>query len=117
MDTNSMMGFLDVIVVLAGAYLLYGWYLLVFQNEIKEGLVISKNTNPKKCKDLEGFKKTMGPKLLVFGLIAVAQGGIGLFNSYVHPLPSFVYWIFYALFFVALIWYVITARKAEKEFF
>ena len=117
MNTNSMMGLLDVIVICAGAYLFYGWYLLMFRNEIKEGLVISKASSAKKCKDIEGYKRLMGPKLLIFALVAVGQGAVSLINTYVTPVPAPVFWTVYALFFVVLIWFVMGSRKAEKEYF
>ena len=112
-----MMGFLDIIVVAAGAYLLYGWYLLVFRNEIKEGLLISKNTDAKKCKDIEGFKAYMGPRALALAISAVISGGMGLYQTYVRPIPTAVYWVFYVLFFAILIVFGMAARKAEKTFF
>ena len=117
MNTNSMFGFLDVIVICAGAYMLYGWYLLVFRNEIKEGLVVSKASGGRKCKDIEGFKRVMGPKLLLLAIVAILQGGLSLLSSYVLPIPRALYWILYFLFFAVLIWFVVTSRKAEKEFF
>ena len=112
-----MMGFLDIIVVGAGAYLLYGYYLLMFRGEIKEGLVVSKATNAKKCKDKEGFKAYMGPRLLALGIAAIISGGLGLYQNYVQPVPPALYWAFYALFFAVLIWFGVSSRKAEKMFF
>ncbi|MBO7709926.1 MAG: hypothetical protein J6S83_05625 [Lachnospiraceae bacterium] len=117
MDTTSMMGLMDLIVVGAGVYVIYGWYMLVFKNEIKQGLVISKAQDPKKCKDLEGFKSYIGPRLLIFGLAAVLSGGVGLFQSYVAPLPGIVYWIFYMIFVAVIVWFTVCTRKAGRIFF
>ena len=117
MNSNSMMGLLDIIVIGAGCYVLYGCYLLMAKNEIKSGLIISKGVNPDKCKDIEGFKKTMGPKTILFGLLAVISGGIGLYQDYVKPVPAPLYWTFYILFIVVLVWYAISCRSAEKKFF
>lgn len=117
MNTVSMMGLMDVIVVAAGFYVLYGWYLLTFKDEIKEGLVISKAQDPKKCKDREGFKKYIGPRLLVFGIAAICSGAVGLIQSYVMPIPNAVYWVFYIIFVAVIVWYAISARKADKMFF
>lgn len=117
MDTSSMMGLMDLIVVAAGAYVLYGWYMLAFKGEIKQGLVISKARDPKKIKDLDGFRKYMGPRLLVFGIAAVVSGGLGLFQNYVSPVAAPVYWVFYFIFVAVIIWYAVCSRKADKMFF
>ena len=37
MDTGSMFGIMDIIIVAAGVYILYAWYLLMFKGEIREG--------------------------------------------------------------------------------
>ena len=112
-----MLSFMDIIVLAAGIYLLYGYYLLMFKNEIKSGVIVSKDVNPKKCKDLEGFKKYIGPRLLIFALAAVASGGLGLYQTYVNRVPAVVYWVLYALFFAVIIWFAVATKKAQKEFF
>ena len=117
MDTNSMFSLLDIIVVGAGIYILYGWYLLMTKNEIKQGLLISKAQDPKKCKDVEGFKKYIGPRLLVFALFAIVSGGLGLLQTYVVKVPDAVYWTFYVLFLAVVIWFGFASKKAEKMFF
>jgi len=117
MNTNSMFSFLDVIVIGAGIYILYGWYVLVKNNEIKQGLIVSKATDPSKCKDIEGFKKYIGPRLLIFALCAILSGGFGLLQTYVVSMPGVVYWVFYFLFLAVVIWFGVAAKKAEKRFF
>ena len=45
---------LDIIFVGAGVYMLYAWFLLTTKGEIKQEVLMSKDINLKKCKDLEG---------------------------------------------------------------
>lgn len=116
MDTNSMFAFMDLLFLLCGLYILYAYYLLAAKNEIKEGVLIPKDLAPKKCKDFEGYKKYIGPKVLIFGIYATAMGGIGLYQDYVKPLPSMIYIPIYVLFFVVMILYLVATKKAEKMF-
>ena len=112
-----MFTLLDFIVVGAGVYILYGWYVLMFKNEIKQGLIVSKAQDPSKCKDVEGFKKYIGPRLLIFGISAILSGGLGLFQAYVTKVPQAVYWVFYFIFLAVVIWFGFASKKAEKMFF
>ena len=84
MNTNQMFAIMDFIMVGAGLYLLFAWYLLQFKNEIREGVLVQTGM-AKKCKDLEGYKRYIGPKLLIFALCAIASGAIGLYSDYVKP--------------------------------
>ncbi len=117
MNTSSMYGIMDVVIVLGGLYMLYGYYLLMFKNEVRAGILISKLNEGKRCKDLEGFKKEIGPKLLIFAFTAIADGIVGLVNDFIVLVPTVIYWGFYVLFFVVLIWYVIASKKVEKKYY
>lgn len=116
MDTSQMFAIMDFIMVGAGAYLMYAWYLLQFKNEIREGVLVQAG-NAKRCKDIEGYRKYVAPKLLLFALCALASGGIGLYSDFVRPINSYVYLGFTALFFVVLVILVRYIKKAQEMFF
>ncbi len=116
MDTSQMFAIMDFIMVGAGAYLMYAWYLLQFKNEIREGVLVQAG-NAKRCKDIEGYRKYVAPKLLLFALCALASGGIGLYSDFVRPINSYVYLGFTALFFVVLVIFVRYIKKAQEMFF
>ena len=65
MDIYSSFGFIDVIVAIVGVYGFYSWYMLVKKHEIKKTLLIGGDTNPAKCKDIDGFADFMGEKFIV----------------------------------------------------
>ena len=117
MDTSSFNTFMDVIVLVAGLYLLYGWFRLVFQNVITPGLLIPKDMDPKSCKDLEGFKKYMGIRTLLIGVCAVGVGVLGLLSTYVFLTAMAVYWVCYFIFFGVIIYYMVASKNAQKKFF
>lgn len=116
MDTNQMFAIMDFIMVGAGLYLLFAWYLLQFKNEIREGVLVQTGM-AKKCKDLEGYKHYIAPKLLIFALCAIVSGAVGLYSDYVKPINSYVYLGLTLVFFVVLVLFVRFTKKAQDLFF
>ena len=116
MNTNQLFAIMDFIMVGAGVYLLFAWYLLQFRNEIREGVLVQQGW-AKKCKDIEGYKKYVGPKLLIFALCALASGGIGLYSDYVRPVNSVLYMGLTVFFVVVLVIFVRYIKKAQDMFF
>lgn len=115
MDTNGMFSIFDIFVVGVGLYLLYTWYLLKFKGEVKESVLLSKGFPYKRCKDKEGYKAFIGPKLLVLGMIALLAGCVGLINDYQDFLGAY-YIIVAVVFFAVVIWFSLMVRKAYKLF-
>ena len=116
MNTNQMFAIMDFIMVGAGLYLLFAWYLLQFKNEIREGVLVQQGMG-KKCKDPEGYKKYIGPKLLIFALCAIGSGALGLYSDYVRPINSILYLCLTGVFFVVLVLFVRYIKKAQDMFF
>lgn len=116
MQDSNMFAFLDIMIVGCGIYLVYCWYLLMFKNEVKQGVLLpNKSTAP--CRDMEGYKKTIGKKLLLFAITALAAGGLGLYSDYVKPVNSYLYMGLTLVFLLVLIFFIRSAKKAEKEYF
>lgn len=107
---------MDLIVLGCGFYLLYAWFLLMYKNEIKQGVLLPQNQDPKKCKDMEGYKKYIGPKALACGVTAIISGGIGLYQDFVGPVSTILYEVFFVLFIVVIVWFIVGLKKGEKRF-
>ncbi len=116
MNTNSIFGIMDFLIIGAGIYILYSWYLLMYKGEIKEGVLVSQGW-AKKCKDLDGYRKFIGTKLLALAVVAFLSGGVCLYSDYVKPVPSSIYLGVTALFFIVLIWFITQTKKAQTQFF
>ena len=116
MNTNQMFTIMDFIMLGAGVYLLFSWYLLQFKNEIREGVLVQSGM-ARKCKDLEGYKRYIAPKLLIFALCAIASGALGLYSDYVRPVNSIFFLGCTVFFFIVLILFVRYTRKAQEMFF
>lgn len=116
MGTGQVFSLVDILIVGSGIYLLYCWYLLVFRNTVKEGILIPPNS-VKKCRDMEGYKKFMGIRLLIFALSAVLSGAVGLYSDYVKLMNSMQYLIITGIFFMILIWFTTQIKRGEREYF
>lgn len=116
MMDNSIWSILDVIFVGAGLYVLYALVLMKTKGEIKTGVLMGKDVQLKKCRDLEGFKNYVAPRMLVFGIACALYGGAGLVNTYVTALPVALYGVVAVLFLLVLIWYGYSTRKAVQRF-
>lgn len=113
---NSIWSVLDVIFVGAGIYVLYAWVMMKTKGEIITSILMSKDVELRKCKDLEGYKAYIAPRMLVFGIAAILYGAAGLVNTYVTPLPGAVYGAVMVLFLAVLIWYALATRKGVQKF-
>ncbi len=113
---SSVFGILDVIFVGAGIYVLYAWFLMKTKGEIKTSILMSKDINLKKCKDLEAYKAYIAPKMLIFGIASLVYGAVGLINANVYALPLPVYFAVMAFFMAVLIWFAYATRKGVQKF-
>ena len=113
---NSYNLIMDLVILAAGAYVLYSWFQMKRTGEIMGGMLMPKGLDLKKCKDKAGFLKEMLPKLLITGLITLASGIIGAVNDQVTRVPSAVYWISYVAVFAALIAYAVYLKKLIAKY-
>lgn len=113
---NSIWSVLDIIFVGAGIYVLYGWFVMKTKGEITTTILLNKEVELQKCKDLEGYKAYIAPRMLVLGISALIYGIAGLVNTYVTPLPGAAYAVVMVLFLAVLIWFALAARKGVQKF-
>ena len=78
---DSMFSLMDLIILGSGAYVLYCYYLLKFKGEIKEGLLLPKGTNVKKCTDKAAYTKEVENKILLYGIAVLICGGFGVLET------------------------------------
>ena len=116
MDTNSIFSLMDFLIIGAGVYIFYSWYLLKFKGVIKEGVLVPQGWATR-CKDLEGYRSFISSKLLALGIVALVSGGISLYSDYVQQINTYIYLGVTAVFFVVLIWFVTQTKKAQKLYF
>lgn len=116
MNTGSMFGFIDMVVLGCGLYGIYSWYLLLYKKEIKKMFLLGGDYQPEGCSDIDGFAKAMGTKLLIVSIAMILFSGLSLYNDNVASVGVF-YWIALVLFLVLLTWYSAMLRKYNKQYF
>lgn len=112
---DSAYSFIDIIIILSGFYILYIYYLLKVKGEIKETLLLPKDTPIKKCKDKNAYISEMAPKVLVYGIIVVICGLLGLSESQMQLLGKW-YLLVLVVFLCATIWFAGQTKKAVKKY-
>ena len=116
MDTNSMFGFMDLIIVGGGLYVIYLYIVMVRTRKLENNALLPKEYDPKKCKDVEAYIRYIGPKMLTFGIVATLCGLIGLVQDYTKKIGYPVYLVGMVIFVIAAVWYSVAIKKAMKEF-
>lgn len=116
MNMDSLWSLMDFLFVGAGFYMIFSWYLLKTKGEIKADLVLPKDTNLKKCKDLDAYKAFIAPKMLVMGIGCLLYGVLGLVNTYAFSLPMPVYVGSMAVFFAVILWFAVQTKNGYKKY-
>lgn len=112
---SSMFLLIDILITGYGIYALYAYFLMISKGEIKENILLSKTVSFKKCKDPDGYKQYIAPKLLIFGIGTLICGVLGFVNDYMGILGN-LYLIVMGLFCVLLVWFVTVTKKSVKRF-
>lgn len=113
---DSMGTFFGVVGIGAGLYCLYGYLLMIRRHEIPKGIMLPKDVDPGKCKDVNGYIKKTSVPLLVLGLLLVIYGVLEMVNQYAVAVETPVFAAM-VLSMVALIWFALCTKKANQTYF
>lgn len=116
MEISTFNALLDLMVTGAGVYVIYLYIDMVKSRRLKQNMLLPKDLNLKKCSDVEGYINFMGTKQLIFGLVALLCGVIGLIEDYTHTLGMAVYLAAIGVFLITVVWYTVSMKKALKLF-
>ena len=84
---NGMGSFFGIVGVGAGIYCIYGYMLMIRKRQIPKGIMLPKDEDPKKCKDVEAYIKMTSTQLLLVGVLLVAYGVMEFINTYAVAIP------------------------------
>ena len=114
-ESMSDMSFiLDIIIIGAGIYMLYGAWKLR-KGEILANILLPRDASPNSINDKEGFIKTIFTKLLVLSIVTFLSGIIILINDTLK-LSVWINAAAYVALFTALIVYGIAIKKAHRDY-
>lgn len=100
----------------AGAYCLYAYFMMRTKREINKTVLLPKDVDVKKCKDIDGYIKDTSLPLLILAISVLTYGLAEAVNEYVRNVGSLLF-IILALVAIVLIWFAVVVKKANKKYF
>lgn len=111
----KMNNIFDFIFIACGVYLFYAALKMKQTGSLEGSILVNKNTDLKKAKDIPGYISYMFPKSMVVACVIVLSGGIGLYHAYVGAIELLQY-IAMGITFLVLILYGVCSFRAAKRF-
>lgn len=109
-----MPGILDIIIIACSLYLLNAASRIKTTGEISQ-MLLGKGMDTRRCKDLEGYKKFIFPRILTLGIATLIYGLLGLFKAYSEIIMiAYFVWLFVMLF--VIFWYLHQAKKGVRKY-
>ncbi len=105
----------DLLITASGIYLVYTAIAMKRNGELKTGVIISKDIDVNKIRDKEGFIRYMFGKALILGILAVAVGLLGIFNTRWNG-PEYLSLIGVGGYLAVLVFFGVASSKAKKMF-
>ncbi len=87
--------FLNLVVIFAGVYCIYVWYVQkIGKLLVKKDMFIPNGANAENCKDINGYLNETSTKILIMGLVSI---GFGIFDMFACETKYISLWIQYTL--------------------
>ena len=123
MDINSMNSLYSMITLFFSVYCLYAWYQLRGGTIPQKFALLPKEFSPEKCLDQELYVRYLRPRLLVFSILMVLTGVVGLLDArlglFEAMLPGrgvlLAILLTSVLPLAVVIWFCVCLRKIQKE--
>lgn len=112
MNTVSLF---DVLILACGCYFVYSGVMMKKTGSLKGGLLIGKNVDLSKAKDLPGYISYMYAKTLIVGVLAVVSALSGLINTYVTEIIV-IQAVTSIIFLIAILAYGYFSVKGQKTY-
>lgn len=113
---NDFTMLLGIFMLGCGIYCLYAAVMLKTKGIINKTILLGKDTDPRKCKDKEGYINCVFPKTLALGIVCTVYAATDLINTFVVEIPA-LWYIMLAAFLIVLIWFGASTSKAAKKYF
>lgn len=111
---SEAFGFMDILIVFCGIYLIYTSVQMKRTGEISSAIV-GKGYDPKKAKDPKGYIDYMYPKTIIMGVAVILSGGLNYLNDRYWEIPNFNL-IVCAVFLLLIILFSKITIDAQKKY-
>lgn len=112
---NSTFGFMDIIIMICGAYLIYVSVQMKRTGEINSSAIIGKGYDVKKAKDPKGFIEYMYLKSIILGVLVILSGLCDYLNELYWSLP-YMGLVNCGVFLIVIIIYCKISLDAQKKY-
>lgn len=116
MGVDSMYALVDGLIFVCGLYVIYHYILMVRSGALRKSPILPKEVDVTRCKDVAGFIRFTGTKQLIFGIIAVLGGTVGLIQDFTGKIGIIPYLISVGIFVVYAFWFGMQVKKATQMF-
>lgn len=115
-NTDSIWGFIGIVVFACGIYALYSYIKMKKDGEINASILLGKDYMYKKCKNKEEYIHKAGPALLAFGMVSLIYGALDIIHCYVYQM-AVVDTVGMIIFFIVLVWFAVYTAKLKNKYF
>lgn len=111
---SNSFGFMDILIVLSGAYLIYSSVQMKRTGEVSSAIV-GNGYDLKKAKDPQGYIDYMYLKSIIMGVVVMAGGGLDYLNDAYWNIPN-MNLIVCGVFLVIIVVYGKITMDAQKKY-
>ena len=112
----NLEGIFGILAIGCGIYCLYGYFMMKTKKEVNRTILLPKDVNIKKCKDLDGYCKETSLPLLLLGVVTTLYGVSDLYNTYVGGADK-LFIAMLVIFFATLVLFIVRVRKCNRKYF
>lgn len=100
-----------------GLYCLAGYWKMAKTGEIFKSVLLPREIDLKKCKDINAYRKEAAPKVLILGIIVTLWGIFDLACANLGVDEVGVFWVSFAVVMIILVWFGVATSKLRKKYF
>ena len=106
---------LDMFMAFFGGYLVYAAVKMKQTGELAKGIIVSKDLDLSRARDIPGYIRYMYGKTVAMGLCALACGVTGVLTDLYGGLTA-IQLVMSVVFFIVVVVFGVITSKAQKQF-
>ncbi len=107
---------IDLLVIVCGIYIIVQYIMMTRSGTIRQNMLMPRDLQIKKCKDVDGFIQAVAGKQLILGISALICGAVGVIEDSRTSPNVVISFIIMVVFVVLCFWYGFASKKAIEEF-
>ena len=106
----------DIVIAGFGVYALYCGIILKTKNIVTKQILVSKDMEFKKCRDIEGYKNYMVIRILIDSAIIIILAGLTVLNDFLK-FSDVLHKIIFVPLLAAIVWFAMFSKKGQQNYF